>query len=116
MIDIEKVRGLLDRVKRMHPSMHARDTKLIDTLVNIIDSYIDENGISRDVFIEVGGVLDEIKRGLASFYNAMAMRSRYKSLYPVSLSLYKWYGRTKKPPAYRVWRHLSSRIGRVRRS
>jgi len=116
MIDIEKVRGLLDRVKRMHPSMHARDTKLIDTLVNIVDSYIDENGRSRDVLIEVGGVLDEIKSVSTIVYNAMVMRSRYKSLYPVSLSLYKWHSRIKKSSTYGFWRRISSRIRRARGS
>ena len=97
----------------MHPSTHARDKATIDALVSIIDSYIDTHGKSRDVLIEVGSVLIDIRGVSNAIYNAMVMRSKYKSLYPVSLSLARWHSRVKKSPTYGFWSRLSSKLRRA---
>jgi len=115
LINREKIRGILNRIKRKHPSMHTKDQKAIDSLVNIIDSYIDEHGKSRDVLIEVGDVLDEIISVSNALYNAMVMRSKYKALYPVSISLARWHRRMSKSPAYGFWSKLSMRLRRIKR-
>lgn len=112
-INMEKVRVLLNRIRRMHPSMHARDIKTIDALVSIIDSYIEENGRSRDVLIEVGGALNEIMSVSNTVYNVMVSRSKYKSLYPVSISLARWHRKVRKSPTYGFWSKISRRLRRI---
>ena len=114
MIDREKVRSILNRIKRMHPSMHTKDLKAIDSLVSIIDSYIEEHGKSRDTLIEVGDVLDEITSVSNTLYNAMVMRSKYKALYPVSISLARWHRKMSKSRTYGFWSRLSVRLRRIK--
>jgi len=116
LIDMEKVKRILNRIRRMHPSMHTKDRKAIESLVNIIDSYIDEHGKSREVLIEVGEILDEIANVSNAVYNAMVMRSKYKALYPVSISLVKWHRRISRSPTYRFWSKLSTRLKRTKRA
>jgi len=114
-IDGEKIRMLLGKIRRMHPSMHAKDTKTIESLVLIIDSYIEEHGKSRDVLIEVGDVLNEIINVSNTVYNAMVSRSRYKALYPVSISLARWHKRISRSPTYGFWSRLSRKLRKVSR-
>lgn len=77
---------ILEKIKKVHPSQHARDEATIRELTSIVDSMI-ENNFSEN---EIGEILEMIKAVSIQLFNAVIGKSKYSVKCRQIYSKYSW--------------------------